>query len=146
MTNVHDIPGVKSQKYAKRWANGRMVPATQLRRTERGHGRVFRAFVAVLLWPVYPLPTFALGSKLALQTLAGTDPFDVPKIAKNGVFLEFGCYNGRVIFFLPAISSEPPSPKLPTRPEIGPIGARKRSELQKPLPRAGRVWSDCYGS
>ena len=55
---VHDIPGDKSQKYAKRWANATMAPPRQLRGTERGHGRVFRAFVAVLLWPFCHLPTF----------------------------------------------------------------------------------------
>ena len=58
LTNVCDIPGDKSPEHAKRWANGTMAPARQLRRTERGHSRVFRAFVAVLLWPFYHLPTF----------------------------------------------------------------------------------------
>ena len=42
---------------------------------------------------------------------------------------------------MPAIFSGPPSPELPPRPKSGPIGARKRSELRKPLPRVARVWS-----
>ena len=56
--------------------------------------------------------------------------------------LKFGRYNGRGEFFLsPAILSGTPSPKLPIPPEIGPIGARKRSDPRIPPPRVVRVWS-----
>ena len=80
-----------------------------------------------------------------LQTLKVTTPFGVKKTHKHGFFLNLAVITAGVIFiyiYTPAIPSGTPSPELPIPPKIGPISARKRSDLGKEGNTAVRVWSD----
>ena len=64
-------------------------------------------------------------------TLAATDPFGMPKIANTVFKKKMAVKTAGVVFLSPAISSVTPPPKLPTRPGIGPIDARRRLELYR---------------
>ena len=88
--------------------------------------------------------TLSLRARLQINAPNAESYYSVrrAKNSKNGFFKNLAVITAGVNFFLsPAILSGTPSPKLPIPPEIGPIGARKRSDLGKEGNTVVRVWS-----